>query len=221
MTDTTTTAATSTEQAPRTALRLLDTTSARLLADMAATLEDLQTVLRCCELLVTELAASEARSDVTGIAGADGVDGVVMEALWTTAVLSYSRCFTATGTGTALTVEDVVAAQPHGEVTEWHQVLLRLRDHYADPALNPRERFTIGIAQDKVGAAEGIGITSARQPLVDLLTVRQTGAIAFALSTVLDGRLIEQQRAVFEEIRGRSRISLDKLPRLDAITGQG
>lgn len=216
-----TTTATPTEQAPRTSLRRLDTPGARVLADLSATLEDLQTVLRCCELLVAELAASDARADVTGAGSAAGPDGVVVEALWTTAVLSYSRCFTATGTGTALTVDDVVAAQPHGEAAEWHQVLLRLRDHYADPALNPRERFTVGVAQDKVGAAEGIGITSARQPLVDVLTVRQTGAIAFALSTAVDDRLAEQQRTVFSEVRGRSRISLDKLPRLDAITGEG
>ena len=71
--------------------------------------------------------------------------------------------------------DDVAATQPGAEVLEWHRVLLRLRDHYADPAVNPRERFSVGVAQDADGAAAGVAITSVRQPLVDDLTVRQTG----------------------------------------------
>ena len=38
---------------------------------------------------------------------------------------------------------------------DWHKVLLRLRDHYADPAANPRERFTVGVTQDADGAPAG------------------------------------------------------------------
>ena len=72
---------------------------------------------------------------------------------------------------------------------EWHKVLLELRDHYADPAVNPRERFTVGVTQDASGPPSGVAITSVRQPLVDDLTVRQTGAIAYALSGLVDGRI--------------------------------
>ena len=77
---------------------------------------------------------------------------------------------------------------------EWHRLLLQLRDHYADPAVNPRERFSVGVAQDAHGTPSGVAITSARQPLVDDLTVRQTGAIAYALSGLVNERIESRQR---------------------------
>ena len=97
----------------------------------------------------------------------------------------------------------------------WHEVLLQLRDHYADPTANPREQFSVGVAQDPSGAAGGIAITSARQPLVDELTVRQTGAIAFALSSLVDGRIAVQQETVFGELKRMPRAALDQLVQLD------
>ena len=61
--------------------------------------EDLQTVLRCCERLVTEFAVE------------GEPDAVVVEAVWTTALLSYARCFAATGKAVALTENDVTTTQ--------------------------------------------------------------------------------------------------------------
>ena len=43
------------DTAPLAAVRRLDTPDAVALADLAAIFEDLQTVLRCCERLVSEL----------------------------------------------------------------------------------------------------------------------------------------------------------------------
>ncbi len=187
-----------------TALRRVEGTSARALADLNARFEDLQTVLRCCERLVAELKA-------------DPVDGAVVEGLWTTALLSYARCFSVGVTDTALTEADLTATQPHGEVLDWHKVLLQLRDHYADRTTNPRERFSVGVALDDTGAAEGIAITSAQQPLVDDVTVRQTGAIAYALSELVNGRIAAQQETVFGELKVASVAELDKLSTLDIV----
>lgn len=92
---------------------------------------------------------------------------------------------------------------------------LQLREHYADPSANPRERFSVGVAQDPDGAASGVGVTSARQPLVDGITVRQTGAIAFALSRLVNDRITAQQEKVFGEVRNAPKADLDKLARLD------
>jgi len=189
---------------PPTALRRVEGTSARALADLNARFEDLQTVLRCCERLVAELKA-------------DPVDGAVVEGLWTTALLSYARCFSVGVTDTALTEADLTATQPHGEVLDWHKVLLQLRDHYADRTANPRERFSIGVALNDTGAAEGIAITSAQQPLVDDVTVRQTGAIAYALSELVNGRIAAQQEKVFGELKVASVAELDKLSTLDIV----
>jgi len=190
--------------APPDALRLLDTASASELAELMATFEDLQTVLRCCERLVTELADGDGKPDE-----------VLVEALWTVALLSYARCFSAGETGTALTEGDLTATQPYGDPLSWHKVLLQLRDHYADPTTNPRERFSVGVAQDPNGEVKGVGVTSARQPLVDNLTVRQTGAIAFALSGLVNNRISAQQEKVFGEVEHTPRADLDKLARLE------
>ncbi len=191
-------------EAPPTALRRVEGTSARALADLNARFEDLQTVLRCCERLVSELKA-------------DSVDSAVVEGLWTTALLSYTRCFAIGVTDTAVTEADLTTTQPHGEVLDWHKVLLQLRDHYADPTANPRERFSVGVALDGAGSAEGIAITSAEQPLVDDVTVRQTGAIAYALSELVNGRIVAQQEKVFDEVKAMPSGELDKLSRLDIV----
>ena len=194
--------------APAGSMRRVDDAAAAALVGVVEVFEDLQTVLRCCERLVTELAA-------------DGEpDPVVVEAVWTTALLSYARCFAATGDGVALTESDLTSTQSSPEVVEWHRLLLQLRNHYADPAVNPRERFSVGVAQDANGRASGIAITSARQPLVDDLTVRQTGAIAYALSGLVDKRIELRQKEVFDDLASWSKADLDRLDPLDVAAPQ-
>lgn len=188
-------------------LRRLDTPAAAELAALAEVFEELQTVLRCCERLVAELRV-EAGSEV---------DDVVVEGVWTVALLSYGRCF-APGGGAALTEADLTTALSNDDVPRWHEVLLKLRDHHGDARANPRERFSVGVSQDDDGAAAGIAITSARQPLVDDLTVRQTGAIAFALSRLVNDRITEQQEKVFGEVRQAPRADLDGLALLDVAS---
>jgi len=173
-----------------------------VLVELAGTFEDLQMVLQCCERLVAALAAQH--------------DDVVVEALWTTAMLSYARAF-APDKGSALTEADLAATKLEGDLAEWHQMLLRLRDHLADPAINPREIFSVGVAQDAQGAADGVAITSARQPSVDDLTVRQTGAIAYALSQLVNDRIEARQKEVLAGLEGTPRDDLDKLVLLDVI----
>jgi len=184
------------------AVRRLEGPAPAALADLVETFEELQTVLRCCERLVAEVAADEP-------------DAVLVEALWTMALLSYGRCFSAGAGDSALTEADLTAAQPAGEVVEWHRMLLLLRDHQTDPATNPRERFSIGVTQDADGTASGVAITSVRQPLVDGLTVRQTGAIAYALSSLVNGRIESEQEQVFAELKSTTKEELDELEPLE------
>ncbi len=185
------------------ALRRLDTPEAKALAELIATFEELQTVLRCCERLVSAL-------------GEEGdPDDILVEAMWTLALLSYGRCFSARANGAALTEDDITAAKAHGEALEWHRVLLQLRDHHAHSTTNPREQFSVGVAQDAKGLASGVAITSVRQPLVDDLTVRQTGAIAYALSALVDERITAQQKKVFGKVRGTPKSVLEKLVRIE------
>jgi hypothetical protein len=188
-------------------MRRVDDPAAAALVGVVEVFEDLQTVLGCCERLVTELAVE------------GEPDPVVVEAVWTTALLSYARCF-ATGNAVALTESDLTSTQSSPEVLEWHRLLLKLRNHYADPSVNPRERFSVGVAQDANGLASGIAITSARQPLVDDLTVRQTGAVAYALSGLVNERIELRQREVFDDLASCSKADLDRLDPLDVATPQ-
>lgn len=184
-------------------VRRLDDPAAAALVELVEVFEDLQTVLRCCERLVTELAVE------------GEPDTVVVEAVWTTALLSYARCFSATEAGVALSEDDLTATQSSGEVLEWHRLLLQLRNHYVDLAVNPRERFSVGVALDGHGTPSGVAITSARQPLVDDLTVRQTGAIAYALSGLVNERIESRQRQVFDDLKRLSKQDLARLVPLD------
>ncbi len=185
-----------------TVVRTLSTPAAAALADLAATFEELQTVLGCCERLVAAL-------------GAPAADEVLIESLWTTTLLSYSRCFTAGPRGMGLTLQDVTATALEGAVEDWHGLLLRMREHFADPAVDPRERFSVGVSRNSDGTAAGVAVTSVRQPLVDEVTVRQTGALAYALLRVVDERIGAQQQRVFDAAATMTALQLDRLPEVE------
>ena len=61
-------------------------------------------------------------------------------------------------------------------------MIKKLRDHYASRHLNPRESFTIGVAQSNDGKPTGVAVVSTPRPLVDDTTVRLLGRVAYALS---------------------------------------
>ena len=185
--------------------RRLDTPSAEVLADLAEVFEELQTVLRCCERLVAELAE-------------EAPDDVLVEGLWTMALLGYARCFSPRGSGVALGADDLDAALPGHDAGSWHAILLQLRDHHADPARSPRERFTVAVTRSAQGTANGVAVTSARQPRGDDLTVRQTGALAYALIGLVDQRIESQQQQVSEEVGRLSAAELDGLESIDVAS---
>jgi len=183
-------------ETPRT-VRRIGSPAAAALADLAAIFDDLQTVLLCCERLVTALNVPEP-------------DPVVVESLWTTTLLSYTRAFAPGGRGMGLTEADVEALELEGEVLAWHRMLRQLKKHYADPATNPRETFDVGVAVAD-GTPQGVAITSTRQALPDTISVHQTGAIAYQLSQVVDTRIAEHQGTVLEGVRSLSPTELETL----------
>lgn len=190
-------------ETPRT-VRRMGSPAAGALADLAAMFDDLQTTLLCCERLVEALAFPEP-------------DPVVVESLWTTALMSYSRCFAPGGRGMGLTEDDVTATELQGEVLAWHRMIRELKKHYADPAVNPRESFTVGVALAD-GVPNGVAISSTRQELPDEQTVRQTGAVTYALSQLVDQRIGEHQARVLEGAQALSPAELDTLDEIE-LTG--
>ncbi|MEV7037615.1 hypothetical protein [Amycolatopsis sp. NPDC051061] len=185
--------------------RQLATPSALGLADLVAIFDDLQFTLKCCERLVAELAHPR-------------VDAVVVEALWVSALNSYARCFRTGDRGMGLTIADVKATEVPGEVAEWHALLVRIRDFSIDGPVNPRETYSVGVSQSSTGEAAGMVITSAVQPLVDDVTVRQTGRLAFELSRLVDERIKEHQAKVFEAASKLTPAQLAALPDIEVAS---
>lgn len=187
-------------------VRRLTSPAARALGDLAGMFEDLQTVLRCCEQLVLVLEPD-----------GPAPDDLTLEAYWTTALLSYARCFAVGPRGTGLTEADITATGLAGDVLGWHRTLLQLRARYAHEVINPRETFSVGATQDDAGHAAGIAVASSRQPALDALSVRQTGAVAYALSRLLDEKVTAHQEIVFAAAAAMARPALDHLPLLSLV----
>ncbi|MCX6466830.1 MAG: hypothetical protein NTW05_25065 [Pseudonocardiales bacterium] len=200
-------AADETNGASPNAVRKLDAPESEELAQLAAVFEDLQYVLRCCEHLVTALAAPDAGPVQVA------TDDALVEALWTGALVGYVRCFSAR-IG-ILSDDDVKELElPGTEITaeDFHAMLKKLRDHYASRHVNPREAFTIGAAQANDGSLMGVAVVSAPRPIVDDTTVRLLGRIAYSLSGYIDGRMQEAQNKVLGVARDMSTLQLSSLP---------
>ena len=183
-------------------VRRLDSAGAADLVALVEVFDELQVVLQCCERLVADLAA-DAESDP-----------IVLEAVWTTALLCYARCFASDSRAPVLTEQDLTGIHPEGDVLGWHHALLSLRDHYAHRTDNPRERVSVGVALAN-GAAGGVAITASRQPQFDDVIVRQTGAIAFGLSGLVNDRIEALQKQVFSDVRDTPAAELEKLVAID------
>ncbi len=189
----------STGAAPE-AVRRLDGDEATELAALAGVFDDLQYALRCCEHLVGALSPPDP-------------DTALVEALWTGALVAYARCFS--GRTKMLSDADLAELKLDGDVAGFHRALLRLRDHYASRHANPRETFTVGVAQRTNGTAAGVAVVGAPQPAVDDTTVRQLGRIAYGLSGLVDARMQAAQQKVHLVAQELDTARLAALPLVD------
>jgi hypothetical protein len=179
------------------AVRRLEGTEAVELAGLAAVFDDLQYALRCCEHLVGALAVP-------------APDPALVEALWTGALVAYARAFSPRAK--VLGDDDLTELGLEGDVTGFHKALLRLRDYYASRHVNPRESYTIGVAQKNDGAPAGVAVVGAQQEGVDETTVRQLGRIAYGLSGLVDARMQAAQQRVHVVAQGMDASRLARLP---------
>ena len=138
---------------------------------------------------------------------------MLVEALWTGALVAYARCFS--GRAKVLTDDHLAELELDGDVAGFHRALLKLRDHYASRHVNPRETYTIGVAQKNNGTAAGVAVIGAPQPGVDDTTVRQLGRIAYGLSGLVDARMQAAQQRVHLVAQGLDARRLAALPLVD------
>ncbi|WP_344814570.1 hypothetical protein [Microlunatus aurantiacus] len=108
--------------------------------------------------------------------------------------------------------------------TVWRVGTIGLSQFHPDP--NVSYAASIGAIRDlldelqpRAHYADPVAISSARHPRVDDLTVRQTGAIAYAPSGVVSVRIDAGQQRVFSDVRKRSSEKLNTLVALEVTTG--
>jgi len=184
----------------------IDVPSARVLADQASIIAELQFVMDCCKRLLTELAKPEEERDQ-----------LMPLALWSSAVLAYGRCFSK-GRRFALANEDVRDLPLHGEVMKFHQWVLEERDKLAARAANPAEGAKVGAAlsppEQRDRRVEGIVIFASSHEIVNDVGVRQLGGLASELAKQTAGKAQEQQDVVLKDAQ---QLNLDSLYRLEPI----
>ena len=171
----------------------LETTSARILADQASVIQDLEFVMDCCKRLLTELARPET-----------GGDGVVPLALWSSALLAYARCFGQDGRS-GLAAEDVRNLPLQGAVVQFHEWIIGERDKLAEHPADPFAAAKIGAALSSPGhkerRVEGIVVFSTSRVLIDATGVRQLGGLASELAKRTAGKAQKQQDSVLSDAR--------------------
>jgi len=184
----------------------LDLPSARILAGQASVIQDLQFVMDCCKRLLAELARPE-----------EDRDGVVPQALWSSALVAYARCF-GKGRNFGLSTQDVQDLPLHGAVMKFHKWVIEERKKLTARPADPFEAAKIGAALSTSEQAErrveGIAIFSTGHVLVDVIGVRQLGGLASELAKQTADQAQEQQDSVLADAQQLNIDSLYRLPPL-------
>jgi hypothetical protein len=187
----------------------LDLPSARILADQASIIQDLQFVMDCCKRLLTELDRPEEERD-----------GVVPQALWSSALVAYARCFSK-GKRFGLAAEDVQNLPLHGAVMKFHEWVMGERNKVTIHPTDPFEAAKVGAALSRPEQAErrveGIAIFSSSHVLVDVIGVRQLGGLASELAKQTAEKAQEQQDSVLADAQ---QLNIDRLYRLPPLRRQ-
>ncbi len=184
----------------------LDLPSAHVLADQASTIQDLQFVMDCCKRLLTELARPE-----------EDRDAVLPQALWSSALVAYARCF-GKGGRWGLATDDVRNLPLQGAVMKFHKWVIEESKQLIVHPSNPFEGTKVGAALSPPEEAErrvaGIAIFSASRVLIDAIGVRQLGGLASELAKQTAEKAQAQQDTVLADAQRLDLDGLYKLPPL-------
>ena len=184
----------------------LEIPSARVLADQASVIQDLEFVMDCCKRLLAELAAPSADADAA-----------VPVALWSSALVAYARCFNGDGES-GLTADDVQSLPLQGAVTTFHEWLIGERDKLLAHPANPFDGAKVGAALTPTGRrdrrVEGIAVFSTSRILIDATGIQQLGGLASELAKQTATRATKQQDVVLTDAQKLDFGTLSKAPEL-------
>ena len=184
----------------------LDSPEARLLADQAGIIGDLQFVMDCCKRLLAELARPEAEQEP-----------VIPQALWSAALVAYARCF-GEGKRYGLTPDDIRSLPLQGEVLKYHTWVVEQRNQVTRHSADPFEAARVGATLSPPAAGPrkvaGIAIMTMSHVLVDDMGVRQLGALASELARQTAEKAKPQQDVVLADTQKMDIDRLYELPQL-------
>lgn len=188
----------------------IDTPSARILAEQASIIQDLQFVMDCCKRLLAELASPE-----------EDRDGVVPLALWSSALVAYGRCFDGEE-GSGLVTEDVQNLPLQGAVMKFHEWIMEEGDKITARPADPFAAAKIGAALSPDGQkkrrVEGIAVFSTSRVLIDATGVQQLGGLASELAKQTAVKAQAQQDSV---LTSAQQLDLDSLYSSPPLHTQG
>ncbi len=183
-----------------------DLPSAQELRGRASINQDLQLTLECADRLL------QLQPDGNSLA-----DGVLAQALTTTALVAYARCF-GSGLRTRLTLENLGELGLDGEVQAFHQYLIDLRNKHIAHSVNSYESFTVGIvlSANEPVEAEGAAVLTMRHIAFTPEGLQSLGTLVTALLNLNSNRcrqlqedaIREAQQLGAEDLRARPELSL-------------
>lgn len=167
----------------------VDFEDARTLADLGAIAQDLDVTMKTCSRLKELLKE-------------DSQDHLLIESLWTAALIRYARCFTDSKRfGLSKSIFDGLQGDPVGA----HQLYINLRNKHIAHSVNPFEQMEVGVVLKPTESVEkriiGVVTLAMRHISSDINGVHQLGMLAHVvkdkvceLAKQYEQRVIEQSK---------------------------
>lgn len=154
------------DQLKETPIAKVDFKEARILADLGAIAQDLGATMQTCSKLKELLSE-------------DSKDNILIEALWTCALIRYARCFVE---GKRFGLSESIFAGLQGDPVEVHRYYMNLRNKHIAHSVNPFEQMEVGLVlspnDSENRAVIGVATLAMRQISLDIQGVHQLGMLA-------------------------------------------
>lgn len=153
----------------------IDLEEAKILADLGAIVQDLGFTMKTCSRLKQLL-------------GENSEDALLIESLWTAALIRYARCF---ASGKRFGLSESIFEGFEGEPVETHRYYIDLRNKHIAHSVNPFEQVEVGLVLSPTDSGErevvGVSTLAMRHISPGVEGVHQLGL----LSKVVLGKVCE------------------------------
>jgi hypothetical protein len=176
------------EQMPMSELR---TAEAEHLGDLSLIVLDLRSTIDICRRLMEEL-----QKEVQ--------DAVLIEALWTSALVKYARCF---ASGKRFGLDEKIFEHFDGDPIGTHRYFIDMRNKHVAHSVNPFEEVRVGVVLSAPSAqtltVQGIAVLSRKLISTDVDGVRNLITLASTLHKRVGQLAKQEQDGLLKWAQGR------------------